>query len=88
MKYRWLNYCRRSLIKNKTMKRFFSGLLCAAFLFACNNDKAGTNTNSGESGPSTTNVQNVNGNRPDTLNGITLDTRSSTDSTKRDSVPR
>ena len=72
------------------MKKKFFGLLCVVFLFACNNDKANTNsnTNSGESGPSTTNVQNVNGNRPDTLNGIVLDNRQSADSTRKDSVPR
>ena len=70
------------------MKKLFLGLLFAAFISACGNNKADTtNTNSGESGPSTTNVQNVNGNRPDTLNGIVLDNRQSTDSTRKDSVP-
>lgn len=56
----------------------------SAFLFACSDNKS--NTNSGDSGPNTTNVQNVNGNQPDTSTGITLDNKQSTDTTKKDSV--
>lgn len=68
------------------MKKFVFGFLSLAFLLSCGSGKS--NTNSGDSGPSTTNVQNVNGNQPDTSSGITLDSKQSTDTTKRDSVPR
>ena len=68
------------------MKKTLLILLTTTVFFACANDKTGTNT--GESGPSTTNVQNVNGNQPDTSSGITLDSKQSADTTKKDSVPR
>ena len=56
------------------------------FFVGCGNDATTTTT---DSGPGTTNVQNVNGNQPDTSSGITLDTRSHTDTIhKKDSLPR
>lgn len=69
------------------MKKLLFGILATAFLVACNGGK--TNTNSGDSGPNTTNVQNVNGNQPDTTTGITLDTKqSSSDTTTKDTMHR
>ena len=68
------------------MKKIIFSLLAAGALFACNNDKTKSTTTSGDSGPGTTNVQNVNGNQPDTTNGIKLDNRQSADTTKTDSV--
>lgn len=68
------------------MKKTFFVMASAACFAACGNDKP--NTNAGESGPNTTNVQNVNGNQPDTSTGITLDNKQSTDTTKKDTVPR
>ena len=67
------------------MKRFFLAGLSAVFFLACGNNKS--DTNSGESGPGTTKVQNVNGNQPDTTNGITLNGKQPVDSTRKDSVP-
>ncbi len=67
------------------MKKYFFGLFSLAFLVACGDHKA--NTNTGDSGPNSTNVQNVNGNQPDTSSGITLSNKQSTDTTKKDSVP-
>ncbi len=61
---------------------FFVALVSIAFA-ACN-DK----TTTPESAPNTTNVQNVNGNQPDTTMGITLDSRQTTDTSKiKDTVP-
>ncbi|MDQ6609153.1 MAG: hypothetical protein M3Y85_04975 [Bacteroidota bacterium] len=59
-------------------------LVIASFIFACNNDGTTktTSVDSGKSSPNFTNVQNVNGNRPDTTNGITLDNRASGDTSK------
>jgi hypothetical protein len=67
------------------MKKILFGCLCAVALAACGNNKS--NTNSGESGPGTTNVQNVNGNQPDTSTGIRLNGQQPVDSTRKDSVP-
>lgn len=66
-------------------KLFFTGF-SAVFFFACNNDKNKSTTTTGDSGPGITNVQNVNGNQPDTTNGITLNGKQPVDSTRRDSV--
>lgn len=68
------------------MKRFFFAAFALVFFFACGNNKS--NTNSGDSGPGTTNVQNVNGNQPDTTSGITLNGKQPVDSTRKDSVQR
>ena len=50
-------------------------LLTAVTLLACNNEPETT-----ESSPNLTNVQNVNGNMPDTSSSITLDNKQATDS--------
>ena len=66
----------------KILLLFFFSLV----FVACSNDATTTTT---DSGPNTTNVQNVNGNQPDTSSGITLDSRSHTDTIhKKDSLPR
>ncbi|HVF80507.1 MAG TPA: hypothetical protein VM884_01160 [Flavisolibacter sp.] len=60
------------------------GLTIISVLFAACNDKTATP----ESAPNSTNVQNVNGNQPDTTTGITLDSRQSSDTSKiRDTTP-
>lgn len=67
------------------MKKLFSCLVMAGFILACNNDGTSktTSADSGSSSPNLTNVQNVNGNQPDTTNGIQLDNRSSGDTTMK-----
>ena len=67
------------------MKNIFLVALVSFVFAACNDDKTATP----ESAPTTTNVQNVNGNQPDTTTGITLDSRQTTDTSKiKDTVPR
>lgn len=70
------------------MKKFFSFIAVAGFLVACNNDGT-TKTTSTDSGtaPNLTNVQNVNGNQPDTTTGIKLDNNQSGDTTKNTNTP-
>lgn len=66
------------------MQKFFSFFVLVSFLAACSND--GTSQKAADStstSPNLTNVQNVNGNQPDTTTGIQLDTRSSGDSSKK-----
>lgn len=50
-------------------------MLIMVTLFACNNEPETT-----ESSPNLTNVQNVNGNIPDTSSSITLDNKQAEDS--------
>lgn len=72
------------------MKKTLCLLLAAGFMAACNNDGT-TKTNAADSNnsPNYTNVQNVNGNQPDTLQGNQLTTSQSGDTTKKnDSLPR
>ncbi len=65
------------------MKKLFFCFSTAAMLAACNNNGTSkTNTDTG-SAPNLTNVQNVNGNQPDTANGIKLDNSQSGDTTKK-----
>lgn len=66
------------------MKKLFFIAVSTAFLVACNSDKPATT--SGDSGPSTTNVQNVNGNIPDSTSGIKLDTKGDSTNGKKDSA--
>ncbi|MDB5205056.1 MAG: hypothetical protein JWR72_131 [Flavisolibacter sp.] len=67
------------------MKKLLSIIVISILFTACNNDKTATP----ESAPTTTNVQNVNGNQPDTTQGITLDSRQTSDTSKiRDTTPR
>jgi hypothetical protein len=54
------------------MKTLLFVLISTCLFASCNGEDETT------SGPATTNVQNVNGNQPDTSTGITLD-KSSTD---------
>ena len=67
------------------MKKLSCLLMVAVVFLACTNQE---NTSDGTSGPSTTNVQNVNGNQPDTTTGITLDNKQQGDTTGKDSLPR
>jgi hypothetical protein len=57
------------------MKKYWLALFTVITLFACNNEPETT-----ESSPNLTNVQNVNGNMPDTSSSITLDNKQATDS--------
>ena len=59
-------------------KRYFLGAALALVLGACSNNTKGTHT--GESGPNMTNVENVNGNIPDTSSGAVLNKAPSQDS--------
>jgi len=83
----WLDYCMTTSKRNKPgkMKKLCCSLLVIAVMCACNNNES---PEPGSSGPSTTNVQNVNGNQPDTSTGITLDNKQSGDTTRKDSLPR
>ena len=67
------------------MKKLSCLLMVAVVFLASTNQE---NTSDGTSGPSTTNVQNVNGNQPDTTTGITLDNKQQGDTTGKDSLPR
>lgn len=60
-------------MKSIYMKRVVSLFAIGSFILACNNS-ADTSTTSTDSGttPSTTNVENVNGNVPDSNSGMTL----------------
>jgi hypothetical protein len=83
----WLDYCMTISKMNKPgeMKKLSCLLVVMAVLAACNSHES---PKSGSPGPSTTNVQNVNGNQPDTSTGITLDNRQAGDSTNKDSLKR
>jgi uncharacterized lipoprotein YajG len=66
------------------MKNIFL-VAAVCFSFTACKDK----TTTPESSPNFTNVQNVNGNQPDTTTGITLDSRKTRDTTKiKDTTPR
>jgi hypothetical protein len=60
--------------KMKMTKTLIGTLLCGV-LFACDNEPKTT-----ESSPNLTNVQNVNGNLPDTSSGISLENKQAVDS--------
>lgn len=60
-------------------KRFLLPAAALLFLAACSNHTKGTHT--GESGPNVTNMENVNGNVPDTSTGSTLNKKPGIDST-------
>jgi hypothetical protein len=57
------------------MKKILLCLSLPLVLAACNEDAS--NKEAVESSPNTTNVQNVNGNMPDTTTGISLDNNQS-----------
>jgi len=61
-------------------KSYIAPALALVFLAACSNSTPGTHT--GESGPNMTNVENVNGNVPDTSKGAVLNSKPSSDSTQ------
>jgi hypothetical protein len=65
------------------MKRLVSLFVISNFVLACNNS-ADTSTTSTDSGtaPSRTNVENVNGNVPDSNSGMTLNQSLPVDSSK------
>ena len=64
------------------MKKAWIGIIAAIAFTACNDGSETT-----ESSPNVTNVQNVNGNMPDTTSSITLDTKQTDDSLSiKDSV--
>ena len=67
------------------MKKISCLLLVASLFLACTNQE---NTGDSTTGPNTTNVQNVNGNQPDTMGGITLDKSGSSDTSGKDSIRR
>ena len=67
------------------MKKFLVVVLACSVFAACNDKPEATP----ESAPNLTNVQNVNGNQPDTTSGIQLDSRQTSDTSKiRDTTPR
>ncbi|HEY0068203.1 MAG TPA: hypothetical protein VGB46_12590 [Flavisolibacter sp.] len=57
------------------MKKILLCVFLSLALAACNNDTS--NKEAVEPAPNTTNVQNVNGNMPDTTTGISLDNNQS-----------
>ena len=59
------------------MIKFLIGVLITGILMSCKNKTTTTTT---ESSPNLTNVQNVNGNIPDTSSSISLDNRQTVDS--------
>lgn len=63
------------------MKKFLMVVGITVVMLACK-DKTATP----ESSPNLTNVQNVNGNQPDTTSGIELDSRKSADTSKKDTM--
>ena len=63
------------------MKKKWIGFVILVVLFACNNNN--DKTKDVESAPNLTNVENVNGNVPDTNNSIVLDNKQTT---SRDSL--
>jgi hypothetical protein len=71
------------------MKKTYCCILPVIFILACTSDGTTKSSTDTISGPNLTNVQNVNGNQPDTTAGITLDTGQPSDTSKsRDTVPR
>jgi hypothetical protein len=65
-------------------KTLIAILICFGFT-ACNGKPEATP----EAAPNITNVQNVNGNQPDTTTGITLDSRQTSDTSKiKDTTPQ
>lgn len=62
--------------------KWFCFLSLALTCLACNND----NTDEGSTAPIPTNVENVNGNIPDTTSGTILNTPMATDTIGRDSA--
>jgi hypothetical protein len=66
------------------MKKLLIVSMMAMLMTACGNGKSNT-----DSAPNTTNVENVNGNIPDTTNSVSLESRTSQDTLKTgDSVRR
>jgi hypothetical protein len=65
------------------MKRLVSLFMVGSLIVACNNS-ADTSTTSTDSGtaPNSTNVENVNGNIPDSASGMTLNQSLPVDSSK------
>lgn len=53
---------------------------CFFLLLSCNNPEEARKENTVESAPNITNLQNVNGRQPDTINTIELTNRTTTDS--------
>ncbi|HEU4472131.1 MAG TPA: hypothetical protein VFR58_13660 [Flavisolibacter sp.] len=64
------------------MKQPMPFFVLLLLLTACGNDKS-----EGNSGPGMTNIQNVNGNMPDTSSSINLDNGPAQDSSSFDSTP-
>lgn len=58
------------------MVKLLIGILISGILLSCNTNEPKTT----ESSPHLTNVQNVNGNIPDTTSGISLENRQTVDS--------
>jgi hypothetical protein len=68
------------------MKKLWNVFIIALFLAACDNGKSKSTT---DAAPNTPNVENVNGNIPDTTNSVSLESRTSQDTLKTgDSVRR
>ncbi len=65
------------------MKKHWIGAVCFIILLSCSNEPKTT-----ESSPNLTNVQNVNGNMPDTSSSISLDNKKTEDSIKVDSLAK
>jgi hypothetical protein len=74
------------------MKKLFSLLFVSSCIVACNNSSSTSNTSDDSSGTNPTNIENVNGNVPDTNSGMTLnqslpvDSSALKDSAKKDSA--
>lgn len=64
-------------------------LVAASFIFACNNSSNTSTTPDSSTAPTTTNVENVNGNVPDSNSGMTLNQSLPVDSSKvKDSLKK
>jgi hypothetical protein len=63
------------------MKKLFLFIIAIGFLLACNNS-SNTTTSADSSTTNSTNVENVNGNVPDTTSGMTLNQSLPVDSSR------
>ncbi len=69
------------------MQKLFSFFVLLSIAACDNNGSSQKAADSTNTAPNLTNVQNVNGNQPDTMSGIQLDNRSSGDtSNKKDTM--
>jgi acid phosphatase class B len=71
------------------MKKLFASVIAICFFISCNNSGDATASADSAAAPSTTNVENVNGNVADTTSGMTLNQSLPIDSSRlKDSLNR